>query len=728
MTRTAPRAAAPAPRATPPSSAAGPGPRALLLVAALAVLPYLLLPANPLIIDAGTAILENKVVQEGSLADIFGTDFWGVPSGADYGTNSYRPLVVLTFWAQVRVLGNAAWAFRALDLALHAGSAVLLALLLARLLPGRRWAVPGAALFAVHPVATEAVCSAVGRADLMASAAFLGALVLHLGPREQAAGRGGAGRGTDAGVRGAGGAGRSAGIVALLAAALLSKEYAVAFPLLLVGVDLLLLWSGRIAGADLRRRAPALIGGVLALVAYLGLRVALFGELGGVPMLSAADHPLYGATAGARLANAAWLAVFGLRLLVIPYPLTYFYTFNTVGLASSFVDPRALAGVALLLALLALATLRLVRRRDPLPLIALGIVFAPLAPSLNTVSLAGVLFAERFLYLSAGGFALAVAWAVATWLDAPRDAPSRRRTILVCGSVVLVLFALGTAARVREWRSAESLTRAALRHYPDAPLIHFELGLALGVQGRHQEAAAAFERSLALRTDRASVWKNYAVALGALGRHQDAAEAWRRCLELSPKDIGALWRGLGMAQLRAGQTSEGIEALGTAFRLMPQDEALGAELARTLVLEGGERLAAGRPDEAARLALRALETNLLPPQGLFQAALLLHRSGEADRAAPYFAQALRQDPDLLRNMHRLAVEFDGKGQHAQAAELFRQILVAQPDHVPTLFNLGHTLLKAGRPAEAIGYFEAGLDLAPDPRARALLEEARRQAR
>ncbi len=679
----------------------------LALVAAAAVAPYLLLPQkHPLILDSTQAITHNKVVQQAPFGQILGSDFWGVPSEANYGTHSYRPAVSLSYALQTRLFGSSPALFHLVDMALHACAAVLLALILLTLLPATPWAGWAAALFGAHPVVSEAVCSVVGRADLMAGLALLGALLLHLR----------AGRARSPWLL-------EAGALGLLALALLSKEYAVAFPFLLLTFDLCLQFSGR-AGEGDRRRVRFVWAGAFALLGvYLVVRLALFGALGQVPMLGPGDHPLFGQPLSVRLATALWLLVPSVRLLFLPFGLSYWYSLGTLPIAGGLSDFRALAGVVLLAAVGFLALRELALRRDPIPALGVCLFVFPLAPSLNTVSLAGVLFAERFLYLPAAGLALCVGWALTRWV-AGRTA---ERAAMAALSLVLLVFLGVTTARVGDWRSAESLARATVKWHPEASDAWFELGVALGGQGRHEEAAEALARSVQLWDKRPMVWRNYAIALFALGRYDDSAAAWRRTLALSPPDLPPLWRGLGEADLRAGNAEEAVRALSRAKELAPQDGDAVVLLAQAELLLAQERLGTGHPDEAVSLAEQAAGLGPLPPEGLYLVGLVINRSGEPEHAKTYFDRALEQDPDLLRKKFDVGVELFQKGRNDLAISQFREILVVRPDHAPTLFNLGAALIKAGRPAEAVSYLQAGLDVIPDPGARALLEEARREA-
>ncbi|GAB4373324.1 MAG: hypothetical protein Kow0062_10320 [Acidobacteriota bacterium] len=685
-----------------PARRLGAGAILLLVVASLG--PYALLPPKPFISDSLRAIVENPVVREGSVRDLLTHDFWGVRARAHWATRSYRPVVTLSWALQIRLFGERPWVFHLTDMALHASGTLLLALVLLELGTRRRAAVAAASLFAVHPVLSEAVCSTVGRADLVASVAMLGGLLLHLRARR---------------------ASRplwpETGAVVLGAVALLSKEYAVIYPFLLAGADLALAAAGRAPRRPQRREIAAWIASGLVLAAYLALRWQLFGALGGVPMIGAGDHPLYGKPLVVRWATAAWLLVHAGRLVVFPAGLNYFHSAGSLSIADGLLDPRALAGMALVAAIAAGALYALRRHREPRPAIGALLFLLPLAPSLNTVSLAGVLFAERFLYLPLAGVALALA----AGLD-PLERHWRR--VVPAVAVVALVLAAATADRVEDWSSTERLARASLPWYPNGSLLWIELGLAQGARGDHEAAAASFEKSLSVVPNRPFVWRQYAVALMNLGRFDEAIEAWRRALDLSPPDLGPLWRGLGTAQLAAGRIEEAVRSLQTAHRLLPDDAPTRARLAEALLRLAEQRIERGATDEAADFASRAVALGVLDPERTFRAALVLDRAGRHDSARTLFDRVLAADPDLLERRHRLAVALDERGRHLDAARAFAEILAARPDHAPTLFNLGRSLLLAGRARDAIAPLERGLALRDDPAARRLLAEARARAR
>ncbi len=678
----------------------GSGAVLLLILAALG--PYALLPAKPLVFRSPADVVAEQTLAEQAAS---ATGAQAAPSG---GTGralvSRYPVIALCHLLETRVFGRNPAILHLLDMLLHAAGTILLALLLLALGTGRSIALATAAIFAVHPALSEAVCSAVGRSDLVASLALLAGLLLHLQARRSkrpAACEAGA---------------LLSGLIALLA-----RDYALAFPLLLVGFDLAIdSVRHRRAWTDTRLVATWVAAAALA-GGWLALRWFALPASGEPSTIEALDNPLREASPVVRWSTAAWMLVHAGRLAVFPLGLSHFHGAGTISPVAGLFDLRALAGGAFVVALGGLAVWSVVRFRDPRPAIGVLIFLLPLGLALGIATGGAVPFAERWLHLPLAGAALLLAVVLG---ELSRRVP---RLLPAIGVLIFVL-AAGTVLRVEDWSSGERLAQASLRWYPNASRPWLELGLVQAARGETAAAAASFRRSLAVVPERAYAWQQYATAEMKLGDFQRALAAWRSALDLSPGDLGPLWRGLGTAQLATGRAEEAVRSLQAAHRLMPDDPHTRALLARAQLRLAEDRTEAGRREEGARLAMRAISLGTLDADQLFRAALVLYRAGHRARARELFDEVLADDPQILRRKHELAVALDAQGQHLDAARVFAESLAARPDHAPTLFNLGRCLLLAGRAADAIAPIERGLALRDDETARKMLAEARARAR
>ncbi|EPB68418.1 hypothetical protein ANCCEY_12496 [Ancylostoma ceylanicum] len=71
----------------------------ILVIAALAILPYIPSLDGEFVFDDSATILNNPIVTGKShLKQVFTTDYWGYPIASSQSHKSYRPLTTLTFW------------------------------------------------------------------------------------------------------------------------------------------------------------------------------------------------------------------------------------------------------------------------------------------------------------------------------------------------------------------------------------------------------------------------------------------------------------------------------------------------------------------------------------------------------------------------------------------------------------------------------------------------------
>jgi hypothetical protein len=485
---------------------------AWLSLALLATLPYLGSLGNPLIHDDRT-LLDNAWLRDrAGVVSVFAHDLWFGTRHA--GSDLYRPLTVLSLAWNLR-LAPGKGAIHAVNLLLHAGTVLLAAAALRavfgilgrppatasprdpRGLPFAAWA--GAALFAVHPLGSEAVLLAVGRAEILATGFGLAAFLLLA----RAEGREGWG-------------GRPiAASLALFLLALLSKESAAAW--LVLGAT----WWGarRLAGTP--PRGPALARGA-AFIGVLALFLVVRGSaVGFVPHAPpAVDNPLVSTDAATRVTNAVLLlGKYALKML-LPLRLTTEYGFD-----ETRVVPPLPWGAAAALGLVAAWTAVLVAlRRKVSPAAAFLWAWIPAAFAVtgNVLFPIGTIFGERLAYLPLLGACGLVGAGLAAV-----PGPLWRRSLAVAAFVALA--SARTADRARDFRSLVSFHEATARASPRSAKALLNLGRTrLEVERRPAEAAEALERAAHLLPDDPRTLRLLSKAYEAMNRPESAAEFRRR--------------------------------------------------------------------------------------------------------------------------------------------------------------------------------------------------------
>lgn len=420
-----------------------------------------------------------------------------------------------------------------------------------------------AALFAFHPVHSEAVDAIAGRSELLSLAFSLTALLAFARalfpsgssePREVLHG----GWFTLSNLA--------------LVGALLSKETgAITAVLMLMQLGIAQLASP--ARATWRRVAADGIPILLILFAWSVLRTFVLGRFS--PVLDTRLFEFAGTSE--RLYTMFSIYLEYLRLLFWPQVLQPdFYYVRAVGVARE-IDGRVAAGVFFALAS-SMATLGIGRRvlrdvrvgifdaRSPRVAGLFGALtfFAYLAPVSHVVDV-GALMAERFLFAPSLGIALIAGSLLSIAFG---DTSVRPRRIATASLLTVLCIAGGarTAARADEWRTAHGLWSAYTEVAPDDGIGWSSLGAVQMSRGELAEARISLERALDLEPSGYSQELNLAALLVHEKRYAEAIEAYQAMLDSRPRVDQRVWIGLAKLHVRAGRLDkarkDALRALG----------------------------------------------------------------------------------------------------------------------------------------------------------------------
>ncbi|HWR98067.1 MAG TPA: tetratricopeptide repeat protein [Candidatus Methanoperedens sp.] len=695
--------------------------------------------------DDDAYLTDNKIIPRGLTLEGLRRAFFTVWQA------NWHPLTWVSHMVDAQLFGMRPGMHHAVGLALHAGSAVMLLLLLHRL-TGALWR-PAlvAALFAIHPLQVESVAWAAERKTVLSLALMLAAALAY----ERAARRGRVGS--------------SVAVPALFALSLMSKPMVVTFPFLLLLLDA---WPLGRWGAGAPAAGPA-TGPLLTLRRLLPPAPLWVEKL---PLLALAlvislVTLLVQGTAGAivlalplwqRLANALVSYARYLGKMLWPVDLAHFYPYAREGYSA-----LVWIGSLFLLALLTGVALRAARR---VPSLAVGWLWflGSLVPMIGLVQVGSQALADRYAYLPLIGIAVALVWGGTSVLV------SRRLPLLpAAGCVLAVLAALAVGSRIQaaRWQDDETLFSHTLRvttdnwsalnslgvHRmrndrtdealplferaaaiaPNVALVHNNLGGALSRVGRYDEAIARFAEALALASDDARPHNNLGYTLFQKGDAAAAVPPLLRAVELDPECMEA-HNNLGWVFVKLGRIEEAYAAFSRAVALVPDAAEPRYALGRVCYLLGRLPEALAGFEEAIRLRPRFFEAHY----DLGTVLQALGREAEAQRHR-LIAEALRsghtaeadalareagfpEDPETAAGLFRRALEINPKDAGAreslaiallqvrrieEAIRELRAVLETRPS-AQTYTNLGSALAMAGRPGESDEAFRAALALEP----------------
>ena len=472
---------------------------------------------------------------------------------------NWHPLTVLSHMVDCQLFGLNAWGHHMSGVLLHAVNSAL-AFLLLRRLTGALWrSLLVAALFALHPLRVESVAWVTERKDVLSTCFGLLCLMAYARYAEDA---------TTSTPVPRHRSGYYALALLLLILGLMSKAMLVTWPLVMLLLDF---WPlGRMAGG-IRRLGRLMLEKVpfFALAAAASVVTLMVQQREGA-VKTVANLSLAARSENAVIAYCRYLGkLFWPRNLAFFYPHPGYWPLWQV----------LLAGGVLLSITLVLAVNR---KRYPFLLMGWLWYCGTLVPVLGWVQVGEQAMADRYTYVPSIGMLIFTIWGV--------HELTRSWRLWVVGSSVaagaaIVVGMLLTRQQLGYWRNSEALYRHAMEATENNYLAHHLLGVALGRQGRVDEAITEMQEAIRLRPAYAEAHGNLGAALGAKGQLDQAIGQFQETIRLKP-DYAEAHNNLGVAFDRQGRVDEAVSHLQEAIRLKPASAATHFNLGNALLNKG----------------------------------------------------------------------------------------------------------------------------------------------
>ncbi len=538
----------------------------LAAVTAATLLVYLATLRFGFVYDDLGQIVSNPAIQSWSYwPQYFRANVWMQQTSVG---NYYRPLFLTWLLLHFKIFGLHAFWWHLTAVLAHVGATALVFRLVLRLTRSPHVAAIATLLFGVHPAHVEAVAWISGIPESLLVLLLVPAFLAYMRYRD-----------------GQQRAKWIATALLLFVLALLVKETAIVFPVLIAGYELLFSRGALRDRVAMSARAAGPFA-VLAVV-YVVVRAAALGAIA---------HRLVNLPAHVGLWTLPSVLWFYIRHLLLPIQLSAFYDTPYVTHASWKFFFLPLLGIVLAAAAVAIAWWK---SRSPLiPFGALWI-FVPLLPLLDlSVLPMGDFVHDRYLYLPSIGLSLLLAIGLAH-LDTVR---------LRLGTALALVLALAmgtwTVVQSRPWMDDVTLYAHGMKVAPNNDLPRNKLAATFVQRGMFEQGIRLY--AFVLTVDPDYWYANYRMGYAQymIGHYAEAERYLARAALLNRIGPVLYYLGLTTAKLRQFDAAEA--ALREAVRLEPR--APGYALALGLVLKQQGKLAPALEMFRAELTLNPADT------------------------------------------------------------------------------------------------------------------------
>jgi tetratricopeptide (TPR) repeat protein len=580
-------------------------------------------------LDDDLFVINNPTVQKGisGISEAFSKGSLEHFRGSNF--QIYRPGSISLLCIEKQFFGNDPAGFHFMNIVLYAIIGLIVLSILNKLFPGSNPYVSAAilCLFITHPIHTEVVASIKSQDELLGSLFCLTAWLYLLKSYEVKSKE------------------RYYLIISILSffASLFSKESSFAF-LAIFPITVFLIKKENIKKSTLFT-LPYLAVGILFLI----LRYVAIQETNIAYETSKLENVLYGANTASELIGTKLMIAFQyLKMMIIPYPMAWDYSFNQIPL-TPWTETIPLITILSYLFILLLAIYYMFKR----PEISLGFVFfiTLITPTANIFFLNGTTFADRFLFLPSLGFIIAIVFLIheALRMKANNLPEKEGKIILTISGIILMIFSVLSIDRTKDWENNYSVFKSGVENSPNSSRTND--GLATTYMNLAQEATEPsqrelyidsailfYEKSLSIFPENSKSAYGLAYIYSIRNRSDSAIKYYRKSLDAKPDYIFSL-NNLGTLYANTGKFDSAYGYFMRSYDINDRDELVLTNL--TVVC-----LNLQKTDESIRFGERALSLGYSSGKLYSLLSTAYARKGDLIKSKKY--EALAQMKNVTR--------------------------------------------------------------------------------
>lgn len=615
--------------------------------------------------DDNIFFLNHKSVQKGlkGTGEIFSHGSMEMFDGTK-GAQTYRPVTLMAFAIEKQFFGVQSVVSHLINVLLYVLLTLILFKLLMQLFKVLHPVVAGiiTLLFIVHPLHTEVVASVKSRDELLAGILCFSAWRHYLKYLD--------------------GKGKFPFLLSLLLFALASftKESSVAF-IAVLPLSAILFRKTPLGRALLSALPFAAIS-----AGYLAIRFAITGTENayyGLPILT----NILTATNGFNETMATKLEIlwYHLKLVVVPWPLSWDYSFNQIPIVtfSNFLPWLSLLAYA---GLLLLAFLQFRKQ----PVLSFSILFfLILSAPVNNFFIKNVTtFGERLLFIPSLGMCIATVWLIGkvSKVDLQHLTASGRSRFFQITTSAILLFTVLTAVRAGDWKDNLTLFRTGVETCPNSSRTQASLatelvGNALRISDPLvradllKEAREHFEKSVEILPQNYQAHYNYGVYCANIGDTAGAIKHYEAVIKYQADS----WEAMNNLAVIYANQSDFITS-GKFYRMAY----------------------ATAPNEALTISNMASH--------YFLYAQYLGSHGQVDSAISNYRSGLIFQPEQPAAYTAIAELFKSRSQYDSAEFYLKQCLTLNSSDLATLESLADISFLNKQYDQSIAYAERALQL------------------
>lgn len=645
-------------------------------------------------LDDDLFYLKHKSVQQGmdGVADIFSKGSLNQFDGTT-GVQPYRPITLTVFAIQKTLFDNSPSAAHFVNVLLYILVVLVLFGLLKKLFPSFHIYVIAlmALLFVVHPIHTEVVSSVKSIDELLAALFGFMAWRFFLNDDTQ--------KNNSSLFIGLG------SLFYFLS--LLSKESAIAF-LIIIPLSIIMIQQ-----KEMKSSLKALIPLGLMTLVFLIIRHNVIGTSTQSNSLAILENVLNASTSiWQTTATKAVILFHYIRLLFVPWPLTWDYSYNQIPLVN-WTSVTAWIGLLIYGALFIYAIFQF--KKQPLFSFLILFFFISSSPTNNLFLINGATVGERFLFVPSfaftTGFILLSANVLKTNLV---DFSGKNKTVFLALAVlILIVFAGLSSNRSADWKSNMVLFEKGVERSPNSSRAQYSLATEYLTQSKEtsdpneknnylQQSLIHFNKSLEILPENKLSHYNSGLCYVQLGDTNNAIIRYKKAIELDSNYIMPV-NNLGVLYQARKEFDNAQHYYEMALKIDPNAKTPVKNLGDLFIMKGIYYSQLGDNLQAMNSYQKSMSYNSNNAFLLNNMASLYSSMNKFDSSLIYLKKAYQLEPQNLLVIQNIAAVSYLSKNYNQAIEYAQKALAINGNLKKSIGVLADTYTALGNIKEAVRY-------------------------
>ena len=257
---------------------------------------------------------------------------------------------------------------------------------------------------------------------------------------------------------------------------------------------------------------------------------------------------------------------------------------------------------------------------------------------------------------------------------------------------------------------AQGKINEAIHHYREALRIHPKYVKALNnlgnallqQQGVTDEVLDLLKKALEINPHTADTYVNLGCALMLQNKSDEAFVNFKKALQINP-DIAEAHINLGIILFNRERPDEAIAHFREALRIKPDDATAQDNLKKALAIL--KEIDNAIADIKVSLKLYPRDYGLH-----YNLATLYQRKGKLDAAIDEYQQALSIEPEFIKALNNLALTYMIKNENDKASVLFTKLIALQPEDAGHYYNLACIYSRQNQVGKSIDELKKAIEI------------------